>query len=498
MRIPSVSFIKRRTRVFLPALSGLLALAPLPGAAQQRSVDVETALRTAYEHSRELLDARAQYDNAEARVDEAWGSVMPFLDLNASYTRNLAVPLNFLPAIIFDPDADPDELVGVKFGSDNLWNLQLRAEQPLFDGAAFIGLGAAQRFRNLQLEIVRGRAAELTATVQLAFYDALLAREAFRLSENTVERVRQTLEETRKMNAAGLASDYDVLRLEVELANVEPNLLRARNALAAAERGLAVRMGLDGIDSLRVQGTLTALGSEITQGLDGTTDPDALAAALKADLPDVQEAVGAALEHRSDLRQLRLMEELRRTELAVERSGYLPRVSLFGTYNINAQQNGDPAFFGRDGSQRSYGRAVGVEVSVPLFSGLQRPAREAQTKAVIRQVEAQEELLSAQVENEVRTLLDQVREAADRRVAQRGALAQAERGYEIARTQYREGISSPLEVTDAEVALRQSEFNYAQAVYDYLTARVQLDRAMGVAPAMGDDGTVTLAMGSES
>jgi hypothetical protein len=47
-------------------------------------------------------------------------------------------------------------------------------------------------------------------------------------------------------------------------------------------------------------------------------------------------------------------------------------------------------------------------------------------------------------------------------------VVQAGRGFEIASAQYREGLSSQLELTDAEVALRQSEYNYAQAVYDYL------------------------------
>lgn len=498
--MPTVIHRKRQSRTAYAALLSLVVAAACaaPAAAQQRRVDVQTALRTAYQQSRELMDARALYENAEARVDEAWGSVMPKLDLNTSYTRNLAVPLNFLPAIIFNPDADPDELVGVKFGSDNLWNFQLTAEQPLFDGAAFIGLGAAERFRNLQREVVRGRAALLTADVQLAYYDALLAREAARLSENTVARIRQTLAETRKMNEAGLSSDYDVLRLEVELANVEPNLMRARNALQAAERTLGVRMGLDAITGVEVEGSLVDLDALVAEGLNGGADPQAVAAALTADLPDTQEAVATALQQRSDLRQLRLTEALRRTELKVERSGYLPKVFLFGNYSINAQQNGDPAFFGENGDQRSFGRAVGVRVTMPLFSGLQRPAREAQTEAVIRQVEAQEALLTAQIENEVHTLLDQVREAADRRGAQRKALAQAQRGYDIVRTQYREGISSPLEVTDAEVALRQSEFNYAQAVYDYLTARVRLEQAMGVAPTVGEDGTVALDTETES
>ena len=59
------------------------------------------------------------------------------------------------------------------------------------------------------------------------------------------------------------------------------------------------------------------------------------------------------------------------------------------------------------------------------------------------------------------------------------------RRFEIARAQFREGLGSRLELTDAEVALRESEFNFAQAVHDYLTARAQLDQAVGMVPEVG-------------
>jgi outer membrane protein len=88
----------------------------------------------------------------------------------------------------------------------------------------------------------------------------------------------------------------------------------------------------------------------------------------------------------------------------------------------------------------------------------------------------------ARVENQVRTLHGEVRESLSRAGAQAHARRQAQRGYQIASAQYREGIGSRLELTDAEVALRQSEFNYAQAVYDYLRARARLDEAVGTVP----------------
>lgn len=468
-----------------------------PVSAQQPEgpvLTLEDALRRALRSNRDLQDARLGYRGAEGQVREAWSNVYPTLDLNASYTRNLSVPVNFLPAVIFDPNAPGDELLPVKFGADNSWNFSLRAEQPLFRAAAILGVGAADRYRTLQGEVVRGRAIGVSRRVKVAYYDALLADESTRLSENTVRRVRQTLDETQKMHEAGLSSNYDVLRLQVELANLEPQLRRARNAADAARRQLAVELGLETLDSVRIAGALAEVDL-------GTAEPDtdpaveltpvrqAGAELVLSAAPSrltTETALQIAHANRSDLRQLELTAQLRRTELRVEQSEYLPRVTLFGAYTINAQQNGDPVFFGGSDRFRSYGRQVGVEVSLPLFAGLRRPARIEQKRVVLDQVLTQRELLRDAVENEVKTLLDQVEEARARAQAQRLARTQARRGYEIASAQYREGISSQLEVTDAEVALRQSEFNFAEAIYDYLVARARLDEALGLDPAVGE------------
>jgi outer membrane protein TolC len=446
----------------------LVALAvPQVGGAQQLTLD--RAVDLAVERNRDLRDAELELESARGRVKEAWGSVFPSLDLTASYTRNLTVPGSFLPAIFFDPDASPDELVAVKFGSDNMWNMQLRAEQPLFQAAAFIGVGAAGRYEELQREIVRGRSQAVVARVSVAFYDVLLAQEAVRLTENTVRRISQTLDDTRKMARAGVSSSYDVLRLEVELANIEPALRRARNAERSATRALAVELGIDDLDGVEVAGSLAAL------------DVDSLTAAVgaPADSAAWGDMVALAFRQRSELRQLQLMESLRQAEMRAEQSEYLPRLTLFGTYSINAQQSGRPAFFGETEAQRAYGRQVGVQLTFPLFSGMQRPARVAQRRVAVQQVRTQRDLVQDQVENQVRTALDQVQEAHQRALAQQFGVGQAQRGYEIASAQYREGISSALELTDAEVALRQSEFNYAEAIYDYLVARARLDEATG-------------------
>ena len=105
-----------------------------------------------------------------------------------------------------------------------------------------------------------------------------------------------------------------------------------------------------------------------------------------------------------------------------------------------------------------------------------------QAEAVVRQNETRLERAEQETLNQVRTLYDATRESRARAQSQRRAVAQAQRGYDIASAEYREGIGSQLQVTDAEVALRQSEYNYALAIYDHLMARAQLELAIGMVP----------------
>ncbi len=447
-----------------PEVASAAAAAPSQG----RVLTLAQAVATALEQNETLEGVRWTLEGAQAQVREAWGTMLPQVSFSASYTRNLDVPQFFLPAIFFDSTAAPGDVIPVQGGSDNSWYAQARADQTLFNPAVLLGVGAAHRYTALQREVVRGQAQQVATDARLSYYGVLLAREQHRLMSNSVERVAQVLEETRKLNRAGLASEYDVLRLEVELSNLQPNLTRSANAAEAARRALAVTMGEASLDGVELAGSL------LTQELPA---------------PPTAELVANAPADRSDLRQLTLTRDLRETERKVEIAQYLPRITLFGTWTTQGQGNGNPTWFGEN---RFSAKAVGVEVSVPLFGGFQRPARVGRLSAQVNQAASQLAYAADQAANEVRTLLDQARESYDRAVAQRRAVDQAQRGYEIARKEYRAGMGSQLQVTDAELALRQSEFNYAQAVYDYLSAQARLDVAIGHVPLVDDEDGVAL------
>lgn len=490
----TMAFRHRTTHGFgwMTGLHGFLLMIFLmvPGhtlRAQEEPVtfSIRDVVRTALQQSRDIQDARLALEEANERVSEAWGAVFPKVDFSASYTRNIAPQVSFLPAEIFG-QGEPGEFVKVQFGADNAWSSALVLDQPLFSASAFIGVGAAGRFKTLQEETLRGRAQALVTRVRTAYYSLLLSQEEYRLIQNSVKRVRESLAETQALNRAGLASDYDLLRLQVELANLEPNLRRAENAVSQARRALAIELNLESLETLRVSGSLASMDLDDP----GANDPENLeilrlsGIEAPAELPE-EEVLQVAFESRSDLRQLELTERLRTAELRVQQVEYLPRVSFFGNFSVNAQQNGSPNFFG-DPATRATSKWVGISISLPVFTGLQRDARIDQKRAVLNQARNQTYLARLQAEGQVKSVLEQVQEARQRARAQRLAVTQAQRGFEIARAQYREGLSSQLELTDAEVALRQSEFNYAQAVFDYLTFRARLDEATGEVPMVDE------------
>jgi outer membrane protein TolC len=474
--------------------ASLILLSTAADGAQQNQVSyssdpltVEQSIAIALEESRSVLDARYALQVADRQVAEARGSAFPDLTLNAGVTKNLTPLESFIPAIIFDPSASPDDFIAVRFGADNNWTGGVTLSQPLFDYTVLIGLKVASTVRQLAVEGLRGTAQQTATAVRKAFYGVLLSRESYRLTDNSVQRLTQTLEETRARREAGFASDYDVLRLEVELGNLEPQLRRASDALEAARRGLAILMGWNADTPVTLAGSLMELDLDTRRA----STPESQILLAVAGKPDALEIgfdaiVEEALNNRADIRQTRINHDLGNARIKASVSSYYPTLSGFYSYTVLAQENNGLDFFGENSNQRTTLSQAGIQLRIPLFDGFQTTARVQQEKLALLRVDTQLIQIREQAMNEVETLMDALEETKLRALAQARSVDQARRGFEIAMAQYREGVSSRLEVVDAENALRMAEFNYAQAVFDHLNAQADLDLAVGQVPLVDE------------
>ncbi len=471
----------------------------LPGSG---ALPLRSAVSIALANSLQLQAARSAVNVAEHQISEAYSGVFPQLSLEASY-RRFADGVEQLLECGDQAPQDEDQrrgwtcpdynktVVRESQGSiDNLWSAGLRLNQAVLDMRVFSGLEAAQELRALRGEELRGAAQQLVDLVRRRYFAALLAQERERLTEQSIARLQQTLRETRARYREGFASEDEVLRLDVQIANLEANLLRARNQITAAHGALLVALGEDPLQAVTLQGTLSELrlnGGPANSA--ANADLLAVAGAERLTAADTEELRRSAMTDRSDLRQRRSTENLSALQLSVQEAAYLPTIRASANadftssdedydaeYGIPPRGAGDPF------TQWQLSASIGLSVQWQLFGGFGHDARVAQRREEVRQAGALLRQSELETRYQVSTMIGSLHEARARAASQVRSIEQAERSYAIAAARYGEGVGSQLDVTAAESTLLESQFNYAQAVHDYLAAASQLEVAVGQVP----------------
>ncbi|HKL14319.1 MAG TPA: TolC family protein [Balneolaceae bacterium] len=452
-----------------------------------RTFNLEQAIQTALANNTEMKRALLDVRSADQDVRSAWGTVMPQIAASANYTRNLEIPVNFIPASALDPENQSDELIPLAFGTDNNWMGGFSVSQTLFSGQAFVGISSSELFKSAQSEGLRAISQGVVTQTRIAYYRALAAKESLRLVEAQADRIRKNLEDTRKRAEQGFVDDYAVLQLEVQLGNLEPQITRSRFSVDSSLRNLLDVMGLPVQLSIAVRGDL---GSYDINSAELANPANQSIKKIDQMVPRQVEIdslfTEKAMQLRGDLRILQVQEDLQGKRLDAERSLFLPNISANYNLQWNAAQGGQPVFFGNE-RQRARSQTLTVGVQIPIFQGFQRSAAVQQAKIEVKDVQLQQFQAKQTANKEILSASEAVREALQTSVAIRDVRNQAEEGYERALTRYQNGLGSQQEINDANLQLQEAEVNYAQTISNYLSAKAQYDQAIGRVPFVGED-----------
>jgi outer membrane protein TolC len=481
----------------LVIIAGFLAVFPakaqeadsssaLKKAGNNNVLELTDAIQVALANNSNVKQSLFELQIADEQVAKAWSSVLPDVSGFATYTRNLEIPVNFVPAKFFDPNAPADELVPLQFGTDNNWQGGFSVEQTIFRGEAFIGISSSKVFKAVQAENMRATTQQIVTQTRLAYYSVLVAEEQLRLQEATVERLKKNLAENKARLRAGLVDEYAVLQVEVQLRNQQPQLTQARYAVQEAYRELKVVLGIPLELNFMVQGDLNSFDVTSQEALEETNknlkrvdNMTPYQYQVKSDIID--KATGL----RGDLRVLEQQQNLKDREIKAIKSRFLP--TLTANYNLNwtASQAGNPVFFGTD-QTRARSQTLGFTVNLPLFQGFERSSDLDIAQIEKKQLQEQQRAAERSAKNEIQSARESLNQAIETAPARQKALELAQEGYERARARLENGMGSQLDVTNAELQLRQAEANYAQMVYNYLSAKARYDRAVGMVPFVDD------------
>ncbi len=429
------------------AIALILFLAPLLRAADPIPVSLKRAIdiATSPEGNASIQISSEALKQAHDRSLETRAALLP--DFEASVTgenrtANLAalgihidVPIpgfavpNFVPPFTtFDARASVTQSV---FDLSSIKRHQ----------ASKLGVTAAKSDTEAAAEQVAAQTARCYVSALKATADLDAAQANISLSEALLNQASHEKD-------AGTGTGIEITRARVQLANDRQRLIVVQNARRAAYLQLLRAM------NLRLDAEI-----ELTDKLKYTP----------VDAATLDAARAQALAARPDLKAQQQREETARVTAGAVKMQRLPSVAAFGDYGS----------IGTGPDSATPTRTYGIQLRVPIFDGGRRDAQRAESASQYRAEAVRTNDLKQQIELDVRLALDELKSADDQvKVAQEGIdlsqneLAQARRRYDA-------GVTTSVEVTDAQTRLERARDNQTAAIFSYNVARIDLAQSLG-------------------
>ena len=344
---------------------------------------------------------------------------------------------------------------GLEVGRWNTWSAGVTAAMPLVNAQLWKSLKLSGLDVELAVEKARSSRLDMVTQVKNAYFATLFAKEAFEVYKQVYENALQNLEETEKKYKAQKASDMELLTAKTSVANAIPNVYNAEGSVILALWQLKAILGVDLDMNLDVTGKLEDWSQHM--------------------LYDIHQHDSISLDRNTTMKQLAIQAEMLAESIKVQKYANIPTLAVAFNFSYNAMTN-DFNFKEYRWTPYSY---VGLSLNIPIFAGGKRYQQIRQAKNQYEQVKLQTVNTERQLKIAIRQSLNTMETNMKTYYASKDAIATAQKAYDIVEKSYQVGRSTLLEVNDAQLSLTQAQLGASQAVYNFLTAKAQLEQTLG-------------------
>lgn len=427
------------------------------GHAQQESqatlnLDLTTALKIAHDNNPTIKIAELEIQRVDYAKKEALGNLLPSLSASGQYTNSI------MKSVMFMPESFSAMMGGQKYmeiGYKNSYTGTVSAALPLVNFSLWEQIKSKQNEIDLILEQARASKIDMTKQVKDAYFAVLLAKNSLKVLERSINNAKETLKTTQTSFEQGVVSEYDLIRAKVQVNNLNPTYISAKNGLELAILQLKMILSLPQDQEI-----------VFVENLEDFSDRIISVSAAESE---------RAANNNSDIRQLDLNIVSLKHSLRMINSQHLPSLSAFGQYSYQTQADDFKfADYNWVGSA-----AVGLQLSIPIFNGRTVVNKAKQLKISLQELELQKQYASDGIELQIQSAINSMKAAQEQLLVNKDAINQAERGYEIAKVRYQTGTGTILELNDSELSMTQANLNYQQSLYDFLTAQTNLEKVLG-------------------
>ena len=429
-------------------LAGLLACGMMMVQAQDSvHINLDKAIEIALSEAPTMRIADRSVDIKREYKKEQIVSLFPDVSIASNYNRTL-----LKQTMSMDMGG---QTMNIKVGRDNTYSVGANLSLPIVSFPLWSSLKLSSMDIDLALESARSSKIELVNQVKQAFYTYLLAKQSYEVLQANYSNMEASNQLVTQSFEQGLVSEYEKLRSDVALQNQLPAVNSAAKAVRLSAMRLKVVLGMDVNEPVIFDGQLS----------------DYEQAVLNATMPSDQDL---QLAYNSALRQMDMgIEQLEQSKKIV-RGASLPMLALAGAFQYSGM--------GDDGGKftnypYSY---VALSLQVPIVGWAATHYKLKQSDMGIANMRDQRLDLERNLRLGVQNYLNNMQQAIEDLASASETMRQAQKAYDIAQRQYEVGMNTWLDLRTTELALTTSQLTYCQAIFDYLTAKANLDATLGV------------------
>ena len=437
----------KRLILMLGFIIGSLTLSAQEHSGEKLMLTLEQALEIALSENPTIKVADQEIEIKRFAKQETYSSLYPRFDATAQYQRVLAkqtMSMDF-----------GGQTQTIKVGSDNSFNGGIAMGMPVINAQLWESLKLSALDVELAVEQARSSRIDMIEQVTKAYYGILLAKQSQDLYQSVYDNAVENNDIVKKKFDVGAVSEYDLIRSNVSVQNALPNVIEAEYTVTLALWQLKALLGIDLQREIDVTGSLM----DYVHVLDKSYDISQL-----------------NLENNSTLKQLDMQEQMLEHAVKITKLANVPSLSVSAAYLYTALGN-DGKFFKKEAwNPYSY---AGLQLNIPIFAGNKRRAATREARLNLANLQLQRENVERQLRVGIVQYLNNMQSSVKKYHASAATVDQAQRGYDIAVKRYDVGRGTLVDIDNSQVALTQAELQRNQSIYNFLTAKVSLDKVLG-------------------
>ena len=409
------------------------------------TLTVGKALEIALDENPTIKVAAEEIALKKVASKEAWQSLLPEASLNGSLDHTIKAAEMKLNDMSF------------KMGQDgtNTANAGLSINLPLFAPAVYRAMSMTKT--DIELAVEKSRASELDLINQVtkAYYQLMLAQDSYEVLQGSYKLAEDNFNVVNAKYQQGAVSEFDKISAEVQMRSIKPNVISAANAVTLAKLQLKVLMGITADVDIKTDDNLTNYESML------------FANQLKEE--------DMSLDNNTTMKQFELNMKLLEKNVKSLRTNFIPTLSMSFSYQYQSLYNPNINFFDYTWSNSS---SLMFNLSIPLY----RASNFTKVKSAriqMRQLDWNRIDTERKLNMQVVSYRNNMTASSEQVVSNKENVMQAEKAVQIAGKRYEVGKGTVLELNSSQVSLTQAQLTYNQSIYDYLTAKADLDQVLG-------------------